>query len=300
MVEQSPFKRAVPGSNPGGRTKKTLMSFKEKCIKLRKQDFSLIEIAKKLRCNKSSVYFHIKNIPLSKERKLKYVNENAKKLVELNHGRKGKSIFGRTPKLFNKWTPELVGLVSHLIFDGEIKYYSCVYNNRSEALIKNVRRNMALLYEHKPKVWMNNGVIRISYHNVELSKYISEKSKYLLENVLSMSLELQRAFLKAFFDDEGCVSFRIKENIRTVRGYQHNPKILKLVQKVLKNFRIESIVRARFYEIVISQKKNMKKFSQEINFSHGVCVNGKRTNSIWKESLEKRDILFNALASYER
>lgn len=45
-------------------------------------------------------------------------------------------------------------------------------------------------------------------------------------------------------------------------------------------------------------KKNLDLFAAEINFSPGVCVNGNRSNSAWKESLEKREILRRALASY--
>jgi len=100
------------------------------------------------------------------------------------------------------------------------------------------------------------------------------------------------------FDDEGSIYFQNKTNIKTIRGYQYNDKILYLVQKLLENFQIESKVSTRFNEIVISCRKNLEKFAREINFSSGVKINGNRSNSIWKKDLEKREILRMALASY--
>ena len=102
--------------------------------------------------------------------------------------------------------------------------------------------------------------------------------------------------MRSFFDDEGSVDLR--GAVRRVRGYQHNNKILFLVQKLLKDFQIASKVDTRFHEIIIGRRDNIKRFAKEINFTKGVRVNGKRSNSVWKKSLEKKTILTNLLSSY--
>ena len=104
------------------------------------------------------------------------------------------------------------------------------------------------------------------------------------------------AFLQSFFDDEGSVDFR--KAVRRVRGYQHNDKILFLIQKLLKDFQIASKVDTRFHEIIIGRRENISKFARKINFSKGVKINGKRSNSVWKKSLEKKTILAKLLSSY--
>jgi len=85
-----------------------------------------------------------------------------------------------------------------------------------------------------------------------------------------------------------------------VRGYQNDLDILELVQCLLKEFDIESRVDKKYKEIIISRKKNLIKFQKEINFSKGVYINPSRKNSIWKEKLEKREILAKMINSYEQ
>ncbi|MDO8518336.1 MAG: hypothetical protein Q7S26_03545, partial [bacterium] len=72
---------------------------------------------------------------------------------------------------------------------------------------------------------------------------------------------------------------------------------LELIKELLFDFTISSKIK-KPNEVVISGKENLKKFQKEINFSRGVRINGGRSNSRWKESLEKRHILQQALGSY--
>jgi hypothetical protein len=157
---------------------------------------------------------------------------------------------------------------------------------------------MRELYAYPPKHYLSNGVHRIAYHNVALATFMRAKATELLLNIAALSPDLQLVFLQTFFDDEGCVDYSIKRNSREIRGYQHDVAILKLVQKLLSNFGIISKVDERFFEVTITRKENLLKFKEQINFSPGVRVNGMRSNSVWKESLEKREILNRALASY--
>lgn len=159
---------------------------------------------------------------------------------------------------------------------------------------------MKKIYAAKPRRYFNahTGVSRISYFNVTLGAYMKDKSLELLRTVHTMSYECKRELLKSFFDDEGCIDFRPRRNNRKIRGYQKNVKILEIVKGLLLDFNIPSRIQLP-NEIVIVGKDNLIKFQKEIGFSPGVRINGKRSNSIWKQSLEKREILRRAIASYK-
>jgi len=246
---------------------------------------------------KTSVYFHIRHIHLPENRKQEIRRVATQRFINYNKNRKGKSRLNRHPIPFERWNTALVSLVGHLIFDGEIKHGGCVYTNRSLALLKHVNACMQTIYPFTPKRYESlPGVHKIGYHNVELNKFFKSKARELLVEAKGMEHELQRSFLRAFFDDEGSVYFI--GNRRAVRGYQHNKNILHLIQHLLKNFGVESKVDITYNEITITRKENIARFSQEINFSKGLRINGNRSNSIWKKSLEKRELLRRALASY--
>lgn len=275
-------------------------AFKQQCIALRNQDYSISEIMKATGRSKTTVYHHIQNMPLSAEKRLRLRRFAASQIAGMSSKWKDKSRLDRHPVPFTEWTPELVMLVAHLMFDGELKRASCVYNNRSEALRTRFENLMKLVYAFPSKEYIGTyGVIRLSYANIELAQLMGIKAKELRKAILAMPLEFQLKFLHAFFDDEGCVSYNITKHRRQVRGYQHDTEMLYIIQRLLSNFRITSTVNERFNEVYIKGKKDLQLFADKINFAPGLCVNGKRSNSVWKESLEKREILRRALASYQ-
>jgi len=277
----------------------TSQEFKQKCIELRKQDFTIKEITQVLKRSKTSVYFHVKNISKTKALLAKIRENSLTHLNRIKPNLKGISWTGRHCRGFQEWTPELVNLIAHTIFDGEFNRTNTFYHNRSIKLINHFKESMKIIYDYEPATYKDkNGVIRLGYYSVELTNFLREKSDYLVKNISLMSIDFQREFLKAFFDDEGSIYFQKKRNSRRVKGSQYDDEILFLVQRLLKNFDIESKVDARFHEIIVSRRENLGKFAEEINFSPGVKVNGKRSNSIWKKDLEKRKILSRALNSY--
>ena len=295
-VEQEAFNFEVGGSNPPGRTMD--VHFKKQCIALRKQDKSITEIMKITGRPKTSIYQHIKDIPLSVARIRQYRIASANRVRKYSLARKGKSV--RPFRTFGSWTPETVRLVAHLLFDGEITHGGCVYNNRSLMLIRYVEKLMRLLYSFEPKQWRNRltGVHRISYHNVALSAYMQKKATILLKEIIRLPVPCKRAFLRAFFNDEGCMDFRPATNHRKVRGYQKDVSILILVQNLLGDFDISARV-VKPNEVIIVNKENLIKFEREINFSPGVYMNGNRSNSRWKKHIEKRELLRQAIKSFK-
>ena len=247
---------------------------------------------------KTSVHFHIRNIPLS-DAKLRLISEsNAIRAREIAHKRRGLST--RNFRKFTRWNADTISLVAHFLFDGEINHSGCIYNNRNQALIQHVENCMENIYNLEPKRYKNymTGVFRISYFNVSLAAYIKEKSVELLGTVTRFSKDMKREFLKSFFDDEGCMDFRAKRNLRQIRGYQKRVSVLYLIQDLLRDFDIDSRI-VLPNEIVVTGKANLLKFQKEINFSCGVRINGNRPNSIWKQSLEKRVLLERAINSFK-
>lgn len=272
-------------------------AFKQQCIELRKQDYTLPEIVRITGRPKASVHFHIQDLPLSRNKLQDIKKANAVRARAIALKRRGLS--AKKFREFSVWDEHSVSFVAHFLFDGEIRQSGCVYHNRSQFLIESVERGVKNIYDFEPRRYKNHqtGVFRICYFNVAFGLYIREKSTELLENIRSFPKQLKREFLRSFFDDEGCMDFRPLRNLRRVRGYQKNTDILYLVQDLLTGFDIDAEVKSP-NEVVITGKTNLTKFQRGINFSPGVRINGKRSNSIWKESLEKRELLRRALASY--
>lgn len=274
-------------------------SFIDRCKSLRKQGYTLSEIVQITGKSKSSVYAYIRDTPLSSARLRNIRKASGERIRKFALARKGKST--RSFKQFKKWNEGTVSLVAHLLFDGGIYPRSgCTYNNRSEALVSYVKDRMRAIYVFEPTYYTNplTGVLRISYHNVALAIYMKNKVRNLLQKVRHMPLNLKKEFVRAFFDDEGCIDYRPEKNRRSIRGYQKNIKILNLVQKLLQDLNIESRV-VLPNEVVIVGKENLTRFECEINFSTGVFMNGNRSNSRWKKHIEKRELLKQAIKSFK-
>jgi hypothetical protein len=275
-----------------------MKSFKQQCIELRKKDKTLNEIVAITGRSKSSVYAHIKEVELSAKKQAAIRRATITQAKNVAASRRGKALHPYTP--FSDWNSDRVLLVSHLLFDGEILKQRCVYNNCSQALINRVTQLLCEVYPHPPKVYVveKSGVTRIMIHNIELAAFLYEKAVQLLQSIDQLNLSFQREFLRAFFDDEGCMDFRPKTNHRRIRGYQNKRDILELVIQLLANFSIDSKIEEP-NEVVITGKENLAQFQNEINFSAGVCINPNRTNSRWKKNLEKRELLQMAIDSYQ-
>ena len=156
-----------------------MKTFKERCIELRKQDKSIIEIMRITGRAKSSIHTHIKDIPLSDNRIKQYKTAAGNRIKKFALARKGKSV--RPFKSFEKWNEEMVSLVAHLLFDGGIyPRNGCAYSNRSDVLRQQVEEHMRIVYEFEPVRYQDlvTGVRRISYYNVALAIHMKKKVRY--------------------------------------------------------------------------------------------------------------------------
>lgn len=275
---------------------KTNSALIEKCQNLRKNGFSLGHIANFTNLSKSTVLKYITGISLPVSVKEKILQRNTKRIRMYCPFKKGRCAPGREIIRATDMNSDLIFLVSHFMFDGEINKYSCIYNNRNEALIKRVQRAMKKVFNLQPYAYFNKltGVNRISYHNIELADHIRKWSVKIVGSIKNAPFPKKKIFIQSFFDDEGSVHY--KHNL--VRGFQDNFEILQLIQALLDDFGIKSRIDKKYKEIVISRKENITKFKNKVNFSKGVYINPERKNSIWKKKIEKRVLLENTIKKY--
>src|ERR1035437_2526740 len=109
---------------------------------LRTNGSTLTEIVEKIGLSKSRIFDYIRDIPQSEyliEKIKKNKLENLKILADKRRGKSVKNYSFNKPK---KWSPDLVNLIAHFLFDGRISHSSCIYFNRSEALICSVAEKM--------------------------------------------------------------------------------------------------------------------------------------------------------------
>lgn len=197
----------------------------EKCRFLRKQGATLGEIVRAVRLPKTTVYTYIVDIPLLPTTRERIRIASTKRINEFNiRERRGKCIPGRVVSKPTMWSDELVLLLAHFSFDGGVRRGTCIYSNRSIALINRVKKLARKLFGVAPKSITQNpytGVYRITYHYIELSDYILNKTQELYGIIRKEKIVRKRLFLRAFFDDEGNVTFRMRKK-RQVRGFQYN------------------------------------------------------------------------------
>ena len=271
----------------------------EEVVRMRVGGQTLGEIVSKTGLSKTTVFHHIQKLPKSSllHDRLKVVAIANQKINADN--RRGKTLKKYSFKKPERWDPGFVKLMAHFLFDGQLSKSWCGYNSRNSILIKTVTDGMKIhLNVDDYKTYFNNktGVTRVAYHNVEVADFIRGKIDELLKYIPTEPLKNKISFLKAFFDDEGCITFKNGE--RAVRGYQHSSKILKIIKQLLSDIGVESKIDEKYSEINIGRKENIIKFKKLINFTPGIKVNGNRSNSIWKKHLEKREILKMAIDSY--
>lgn len=172
----------------------------EKVKALRRQGLTLTEIIAETNLPKNTIFHHIQKIAMSDEFKARMLVANLATMKRLADNRRGRS-FKRYPHWEpTQWSPGFVNLVAHFMFDGEIRKTSLVYNNRSRALIDNVISLMEELIGVSDYILYidKNGVMRASYHNVEITNFLRRKESELLEYISGASDGEKIAFFQVF------------------------------------------------------------------------------------------------------
>jgi len=271
-----------------------------RCRDLRSKGFSLGEIASLTKAPKTTVYDYVKDVILTDEQREQVENRRKEQVMAKPNPRKGKCIPGRGILRPSFWSKDLVHIIAHFMFDGSIWKCGCRYYSKDKFQITHVKDLVKKLFGINPLHEVRkDGIEVLSFYNVELADYVKEKKKEIFHYIGNgASKGEKRRFLQTFFDDEGNIYYK-KKNQRRVRGYQKSYLILKGIKELLEDFGICGRINNTESEIEITGRDNLVKFCNEINFSSGIYMNPHRKNSIWKEKIEKRKILELALKSYK-
>ncbi len=273
----------------------TKLNTKQQCRALRYKGLSIGQIARLVKRSESTVHWHVRDIVLTETQRFSLRNQWREVMVKVNARRRGqplKPVHFRTPA----WSEELVRLISHLSFDGRVDRYGCSYYNRSHSQILHVKQLLRQLLGVSARTRLRpNGVWVLSYYNVAVAAWLSQKEIELLQVVVHHA-NWKQQWLQAFFDDEGHV--HINGGIRRIRASQQDPALLQTAQACLKSLGIQSRIDEQAGAIEITGRANLIEFQRHINFSPGIHVNPLRKNGLFNHATEKRKILKNALESY--
>lgn len=266
--------------------------------KLRRQGNSIGEISLATVLAKSTVYSYTKDIFLNARLRKNIELRRKEKNKAVVNPMKGKCLPGREIIMPILWSEDLVHIIAHFMFDGRVDEDGCFYYSKDKYQIEHMQKLLDSMFKASPKIKLrDNGVYGLVFYHVELTDYLKSRKEEIFSYLNNGTPKAyKREFLRAFFDDEGCVFY--KGNTRRVRGYQKSNLILKQIIDLLSEFGIKSKLDKCANGVEISGKENLEKFSREINFSPEIYINPNRKNGIWKERISKRNILDLALSSY--
>lgn len=185
----------------------------------------------------------------------------------------------------------LARIVAHLMGDGCVTKKYFAYYNKNLVLLEGFQKDLCLLFDnlHFTKGKVNSGTSFLMLQNKQINLFF----KSLLSDYRSFSLtmpkfvntpDLQREFLRALYDDEGCVALRtFKRTNEIKRNITLSSNSIYLIQEIkeilFNNFGINSnqiykYVKKRDakefvnYVLSITGRDNFIKFREEIGFTH--------------------------------
>lgn len=187
--------------------------------RLRKQGIGYKTIAKSLVLSPSTVYKYSQNVKLSKESKLKLIENQLNR--EFNFAQK----FAKEKEILKpKLDEKLASVLGHLFFDGSVPNnydgkFALNYTNSSLESVEDFIKNMGVCFHLKPqKVWKADGKNIAWYAVCFLSKkawnfvksfsnsFSTKKEVGIPKQIKNSVPKIKRSFLQSFWDDEGCIS----------------------------------------------------------------------------------------------
>ena len=212
-----------------------------------------------------------------------WFNEIEKHIIEIRYGyRRAKGI--KNPQFSFVLSNELGCLIGHLLGDGGIGMGSSVYvpfyTNNSLTLLEEFKICLTL-FGHVP-------CVRFKHHNAghivfpsilgvflfQIFGNFIKQEKIVPNVVLNSDKSCKLAFLRALFDDEGCVNI----SSYTIQIRMSSKHIMENIKKMLEGFDIKtgrmmvetpSFTKRKIqYRFLISGRQNLEKFHSLIGFSH--------------------------------
>lgn len=271
---------------------------KTKVANRRREGESLKRLVVEFGLPKSTIQGWIASITLSQSARNR-IDERAK---EQRRGvRSNRRLALPSTIYFTPFSPDLIRFFAHCLFDGSIRHDQVIYYSSHLALAEKFADNGQKIFGLKPK-WGKKevGVLRVHFFSRNLAEFLLSRRKFLFENIGHMDRDHQLEFLKAFFNDEGSVTYREESGKKAVRGYQKDVDILRIVASLLQGLGIDSRLESLEHspEIAIRGRENIEKFAQFIGFDAGVSFLATRKNSYYPKPIEKRIVLRQLIASY--
>lgn len=290
----------------------------KKIKQMRKKGKTIYEIANKVDCNHNTAWRYSRNIIMTKKGKKRLEKRIYDHKVKI--AKKGGVAAFRSGKLKNAWEVstkkiskqgakpplEKIRLISHIMFDGTLHDYGIAYYNNNDFLIKEVESDIKKVYNLESKIKRKNKLFTLRCHSKQVTedllKYTpsfstSEGTDARIPNcVMKGNSLIKKTFLRAFWDDEGCIIFNPDKQIRELIAYTSNKQVMEQLKDLHKDFSIEFNT-PRSNELRISRLRNIKIFADKINFSQNVKITS--FSKRWGNRT-KRDILQLALESYIR
>ena len=201
-------------------------------------------------------------------------------------------------------TPEKAFLIGHLIGDGSVmrKSHAIRYANTCLKLVSDVSKAFTSVYGLEGRISQREGIMYIDWCSKEAWKDLQSYTNYHCREwraptqILENPKVLGPPFLRALFDDDGCValcSSRKHERwqrwvcLRSICTYGCED-----IARLLSLLEIRS--RKACKAVIISGKENLRRFQSVVSFTAGVKVR----RGLWK-GMNKAEVLELLLASYE-
>ena len=179
-----------------------------------------------------------------------------------------------------KFDKNLAAIHGYLCSDGYViknpdtqrhKYYYIGLRNTNNVLLEDFQKKFEAVFGVKPII-TNEG--RCKIQNKEIYELLTKEfSYYSYEWKLpELGKKNLRYWLRAFFDCEGWVEIQREKYRRLIRAESCNEKGIIAIQKVLRNFKINSSVKKRtnrtIWRLTICDRKSILMFHKRIGFLH--------------------------------
>jgi len=182
-------------------------------------------------------------------------------------------------------------VTSHLMGDGNVSKRYLRYSNKNRLLLNNFEEDFEFLFPdtHFIKGKVSSGTLFIQVQNKQILTFINSLAEGFYSHCLKIpkfvnSFELKQEFLKAIYDDEGCVALRIFKKTGEIKrnleiGSKSNEFLGEIKIVLEKDFNIlcNKIISFKrnlngkefvTWKLSITGKENFEKFRNFIGFTH--------------------------------
>ena len=253
------------------------------CI-LRKHGHTLPEIARRFGTSKSAIHYHVKNVKIGIEGRLrleKLMKEIVERARTFSARKRRENARLKLKDGCRKMSSEKASIVAHSLFDGCIGKREVRYFNKNRVLIQEFIDDMKAVYGLEPNSQtIKNGVTTIEFYNLALTEdllsytpsYSTNDSRAKVPTAIITSRgSVIREFLRAFWDDEGTVGFYPRAGRFYLRGRCKSESIRRDLVKLHRKLGIK-VKEENGGVIIQNDLHSFKKFLKKVGFTPGVKV----------------------------